>query len=240
MACFSGPEITNNGLVLHLDAANPRSYSGSGTAWKDLSGNGNNATLMNSVGYNSASNGNMAIDGINDHCLLPTNFFNYPSLSTFTINLWFKSTQIMGGTIFAQQTTSNPSSGNSGWVPVIYLLATGILRVEPFWTGSTGNFISSTVSLNNGIWHNVTVTFSSGTVILYIDGAFSSQRTGLALTSYTTTYYYILGAGYMDSGRASGTNYFNGNISNFGFYNRALTVAEVKQNFEATRGRYGI
>ena len=45
MAFSRGPSIVTDGLVLALDAANHKSYPGSGTTWYDLSGNGNNGTL---------------------------------------------------------------------------------------------------------------------------------------------------------------------------------------------------
>jgi hypothetical protein len=234
------PHTIEGGLRLHLDTAEPASYPGSGTTWFDLSGNSNVGTLINGVGYNSANGGSLVFDGINDHCLLPTNFFPFPVLNTFTISLWFRSTQTTGGTIFAQQGNNNPDSGTGGYVPVIYLLTTGILRVEPFWTANAENFITSTNALNNGAWHNIVITFNVNTVRLYVNSVFNSQRTGLTLTSFTTTYSYIVGAGFIESTRAVGTNYFNGNISTFGFYNRVLSDLEISQNFNAVRGRYGI
>ena len=227
-----------DGLVLHLDAANRKSYPGTGTTWNDLSGNGNNSTLVNGPTFSSNNSGSMSFDGGNDHNLLPTNFFSFPTLTTFTISMWFKSTQTTGGTLFGQQSTNNPASA-TGWVPVIYLQSNGLIRVEPFWTGATTNVILSTNALNNGAWHNVTTTFNSNTNRLYVNGVFNSQRTGLILTSFTTLYYYMIGAGFA-SGRSLGTNYFNGSISNFGFYNRAISDTEILQNFNALRGRYGI
>ena len=62
-----GKPIVTDGLVLCLDAANPKSYPGSGTTWTDLSGNGNNGTLVNGVGYNSDNGGSLSFDGVNDY-----------------------------------------------------------------------------------------------------------------------------------------------------------------------------
>lgn len=237
MGAYTGPEIIEDGLVLCLDAANPRSYPGSGTTWTDLSGI-NNGILTNGPTFNSFNGGSIVFDGSNDHVLLPSNFFSFPSLNTFTINLWFKSSQTSGGTLFGQQDTTNPSSA-TGWVPVIYLQTNGLIRIEPFWTGSVSNAILSSSTLNDNIWHNITTTFNAGTNQLYVDGNYVTQQTGRTLTSFTTTYYYIIGAGYAFS-RSLGTNYFSGNISNFSFYNRALTAAEVQQNYSALRGRFNL
>jgi hypothetical protein len=235
MSLAHSPRIITDGLVLCLDAGNTKSYPGSGTTWTDLSGNGNNGTLENGVGY---SGGSLSFDGVNDNTLLPTNFFSFPSLTTFTISLWFKSSQTSGGTLFGQQNTNNPSSA-TGWVPVIYLRSDGKIRIEPFWTGSVNNAILSSSALNDNNWHNIITTFNSGTNQLYVDGVYNTQQTGKTLTSFTSTYYYIVGAGYA-AGRSLGTNYFSGNISNFSFYNKALTASEIQQNFNALRGRFSI
>lgn len=238
MGVLYSPKIVTDGLVLALDAANTKSYPGSGTVWNDLSGNGNNGTLINGPTFDSGNGGSIVFDGVDDHTLLPTNYFSFPSLNTFTISLWFKSSQTTGGTLFGQQNTANPSSA-TGWVPVIYLNTNGSIRVEPFWTSSINNTIVSSSGLNNNIWYNIVTTFNSGTNQLYVDGSYITQRTGLTLTSFTSTYYYIVGAGFA-GGRSLGTNYFNGNISNFIFYNRALSAAEVAQNYNATKSRYGL
>jgi hypothetical protein len=63
---FDREQIVTNGLVLLLDAGNPASYPGSGTTWFDLSGNGNNGTLVNGVGYNSDNGGSLVFDGVDD------------------------------------------------------------------------------------------------------------------------------------------------------------------------------
>jgi len=66
MGAAAGPDIVEDGLVLCLDAANPKSYPGSGNTWTDLRGNGNDGTLVNGVGYDSANNGSMVFDGVDD------------------------------------------------------------------------------------------------------------------------------------------------------------------------------
>lgn len=234
--------IVRDGLVLHLDAANVKSYPGSGNTWSDLSGNEKDGVLNNNPTYSSNNNGYFSFNGSTNYTALPTNFFSFPSLNTFTISVFFKSSQTTGGPILVQQNTNNPSSA-SAYVPVIYLRSDGYIRYEPFWTGSGNNFILSSSSLNNDIWHNIVATYDSGTCNLYVDGIFNSTLSGLSLSSFTTTYYYFISAGESlggSNGRSLGTNYFSGDIANFVFYENALTEAEIKQNFEALRGRYGI
>jgi hypothetical protein len=64
---FTGPNIVTDGLVLYLDAANQKSYPGTGTTWNDLSGNGNNGTLVNGPTFNSDNNGSIVFDGVDDY-----------------------------------------------------------------------------------------------------------------------------------------------------------------------------
>jgi hypothetical protein len=231
------PKIVTDGLVLMLDPIISKSYPGSGNTIYDLSGRGNNGTI-NGATYWSDGRGSFNFNGTNNYILLPTNFFAFPSLNTFTISLWFKSSQTTGGTLFAQQNTTNPSSAG-GWVPVIYLRSDGRIRIEPFWTGSVSNNILSLSALNDNIWHNITTTFNSGTNQLYIDGIYQSQQTGKTLSSFTSTYYYIVGAGY-SAGRSLGTNYFSGNIANFSFYNTSILPNQVLQNYNATKYRFDL
>lgn len=61
MAAHGGPNIVEDGLVLYLDAANKKSYPGSGTVWKDLSGNGNDGTLTNGPTFGSTNLGSYPI-----------------------------------------------------------------------------------------------------------------------------------------------------------------------------------
>ena len=70
MAIIDGPRIPTSGLIFYLDAANTRSYPGSGTTWTDLSGNGNTGTLTNGPTYSSANGGQIVFDGSNDNAVV--------------------------------------------------------------------------------------------------------------------------------------------------------------------------
>ena len=67
MALSHSPLIVTDGLVLCLDAANKKSYSGSGTTWTDRSGNGNNGTLVNGPTFDSGNGGSIDFDGVDDN-----------------------------------------------------------------------------------------------------------------------------------------------------------------------------
>jgi hypothetical protein len=95
MASIGGPNIVTDGLVLALDAANTKSYPGSGTVWKDLSGNGNNGTLINGPTFDTGNLGSIEFDGVDDW----TSFGNILNTGTsdFTISAWVKSTSTATG-----------------------------------------------------------------------------------------------------------------------------------------------
>ena len=79
MAVNYQSSIVTSGLVLCLDAVDRKSYPGTGTAWIDRSGNRNNATLVNSLSYNTNNSGTLVFDGVDDYA----DFFA-PNLGTTT------------------------------------------------------------------------------------------------------------------------------------------------------------
>jgi hypothetical protein len=84
---FTGPNTITNGLVLSLDAANAKSYPGSGNTWFDISGNNNHFTLYNSPSYNTL--GYFVLDGVDDY-IRSTNTLNLSNTNVVTVDLWLK------------------------------------------------------------------------------------------------------------------------------------------------------
>ena len=222
MGVYAGPEITESGLVLALDAGNTKSYPGSGTTWTDLSGRGNTGTLTNGPTYNSANGGSIVFDGVDDYVNIPYHSI-LNSSTTFTVDFWFKSNSIGTEQVFFSTTNSSPLSGYH----IEVYLSKIILQVYP-----GGAFTYSTQTLSSNTFYNVSITYNSGNIIYYINGTsagtanhtFTPSNINAAIGKYT----------YINS------LYLNGNIPSFKFYNRALTAAEVSQNFNALRSRYGI
>jgi hypothetical protein len=99
---------------------------------------------------------------------------------------------------------------------------------------------ASASTVNNNSWYNVVVTVSSTTHISYLNGV-SYATMSKSQTSYASTYYYFLGAGTAGAWTsAPGSAFYTGSISNFSYYNRALTATEILQNFNTLRGRFGL
>ena len=218
-----------NGLVLCLDAANPKSYPGSGTTWTDVSGRGSIGELVNSPVYNS-SNGGYFQFVTDDYIRIPNN--TALDTQTPTVEVWVKT----------NATTQSGFWFEKGQVNTQYSLfqeGAVIQWRQYFSTGPALTNLSTTTAtyMNTSSWYQVVGTYASGSRRLYINGVLvnSDSQTG---TINTDTSGMSIGAYGGYSGAKS--YYYNGNLSLCRVYNRALTAAEVLQNFNASRGRYGI
>lgn len=250
-AGWRGPNIVKEGLVLYLDAASGTSYSpyNSGTRWKDISGNDNNGTLTNGPVYSNANGGNFIFDGVNDYAATNNTVGNF-NASNFTISLVFKTTTIINpATFIAKSIGDNPTS-DYGWL---------VNQASPGELGfavatSTGNWGDSGTysiktngaNINNGSWKFATIVVDKGQtdVTIYINGSTVSLQAYVGKASLTTI------------GSVSNTRILNiasesdvggvsqypiaANIAVTQIYNRALTPQEVLQNYNSTKGRFGL
>lgn len=224
--------IARSGLVLHLDAANKKSYSGTGTAWNDLSGNSSNGTLVNSPTYSAANNGAIVFDGANDYSSIPINLPN----SSMTIELTFKVNAV--GTFEDLAALDDGTSqlwaelgGNNG-IPN----TNGYLRYYGFGIATeadTNGLASASQYIIDSKVHTSVLTINSSSAVSYFNGI--AQGTGSITASTTFTRLVLANDIIRGNSRALACNIYQVKL-----YNRAITAAEVIQNFEAIRGRYGI
>ena len=222
MGIAYNPKIVTNGLVLCLDAGNTKSYPGSGTAWTDLSGRGNNGTLTNGPTYSSANGGYIVFDGVNDAISLS----NITPTSGVSFSAWINinGSNSSYGSIFANW--SDVGGGQAYWIGTLNDQST---TIQVYFNS---NLISNITSLPLNTWMLLTISHTDSICKGYINAIerFSLSSTLITSTNNTSIGYDI-----------TRTNYpFKGNISQVSIYNRALSAAEIQQNFNATRGRYGI
>lgn len=220
MSEFYGHEnIVTSGLVLHLDAGKTASYPGTGTTWTDLSGNGNNGTLTNGPTYSSANGGSIVFDGVNDYVLTPVNIDANPN----TVSAWFNASAINGERGIVITDNGNWDKG--------FEITDGVFNIH------IGNNLSSTgVSALSNTWYFGTIVYTSISMSFYINGANIWSGGAPGATSGSTVeigraYYNLYDIG-------GGSRFFIGNISQVQIYNRALSAAEVLQNYNATKARY--
>jgi hypothetical protein len=214
-------QIVTNGLVLALDAADRNSYISGSTTWGDMSGNGNNGSLVSGPTFSSANGGNIVFNGSNQ-------FINCGNNS---------SVQITVGTISAWVRTTSP--GSSYRSIIAKQLAWGLFSVDGILTVyDWGNAIGRTTGINiaDGTWKYTVMTFTetvgtpSNNAIVYLNGA----------SILTTT---IKHSNHTDNLQIATNNlsqFLNGNIAITQIYNRVLSASEILQNYNAQRARFGL
>jgi hypothetical protein len=256
MAIFYNPRTITDGLVLALDAANPKSYPGSGTTWTDLSGNGNTGTLVNGVGYSGDNLGSLVFDGVDDYVTNGSTDFSVAnnlfadSNGSWTVSAWFKfpvsPTQVRDDSVNAGN-CSYSIVGRSGGIG---LGATFTLFVAGDST-LFGSFLNkcavnirgvitqiSSTSVNTNTWYNVIVTWNASSAFGYLNG---TNQTSLSVGSATLQSYNLdIGTTASLNAPPGNIHFFEGSIGNVSIYNRALTAQEIQQNFNATKSRFSI
>jgi hypothetical protein len=220
----SNQKIVSNGLVLNLDAAQLRSYPGSGTAWTDLSGNANNGTLTNGPTFNSGNGGSIVFDGTDDYVITT----NSLSLSSATLLCWIKRNGTQGqydGILYSR--TPSP--------------ATGLNFYTSNQLGYNWNNTSATYQWSSGLivpdnnWCMVAITIISTSATAYL-----GQSSGFTSATNTTTHNALSSLVFNLGRDPFGGRLYMGNISIAQVYNRALTPSEVLQNYNATKSRFGL
>ena len=225
MALSHSPSIITDGLVLCLDAANSKSYPGSGTTWTDLSGQGNNGTLVNGVGYNSGNLGSLVFDGSNDY--VSTGKVLVPRTGSFQIEGWVFLNNTNANKMFVAQYNYAGDPGRF----LCFFSNDGTIRMHDGGGVMTG----TTPPYSANIWTYVAFQKDSSNLCnIFVNGI--KETTGATKTTTLENTNTLIGTrGSIPSG-----TWYNGNMSNVRIYNRALTASEIQQNFNATRSRYGI
>jgi hypothetical protein len=230
------PRTITDGLVLCLDAANPKSYSGSGATWSDLSGNGNNGTLVNGVGYSGDNLGSLVFDGVDDY--VNCDIGNLNNLPEMTGIVWvYKSEQIAADRFMSRRDTLD----NAGWWEFLLSRDGNPAFYANFSASPTFVARESSQILSLNTWNMVSFTWkgtgASSDIKLYINSietsySLSTDNTGSRVNEISNNL--IIGNAIWAS------RPFKGNMAALQLYNRALTSPEIQQNFNATKGRYGL
>ena len=219
------PNVVTSGLKVYLDAGQTSSYSGSGSAWNDISGNNNNVTLINSPTYTSSDGGSIVFNGASQYGTGTDLDVDY-----ITIQAWVKSTGF----------------GNNGYVvnknyngaTVPYSLSLGNTQFGTtngigFYSGTWYASLVNTNIMNTNTWYNITGTFDGTTLKYYVNGVLNSSSTPAVNILPKNDNPFTIGAYLNDSA------YFIGNMSSVLMYNRALTDNEIVQNYNAFASRFG-
>ena len=231
-----GPGVVVDGLVLWLDAANPKSYVSGSTTWNDISGNRNNGTLTNGPTFNSSNGGSIVFDGTNDYISTPLQILDRPC----TFSTWVNLSTIAGWqTLFGQDTSVSIPRGRFYFQKADATIEGLIQNKINFSIVKSDGSVVPTNALNViqiNTWYNYTATLTTTSISLYENGVLqnTTSNSDLFLTPNTTI---TLNAGYFNN---SVVDFINGKSSIFQIYNRALSATEVLQNYNSLKSRFGL
>ena len=219
-----GPNtIRDSSLVLYLDAANLRSYVSGSTNWTDISKGANTVTLVNGPTFNTSKGGNIVFDGADDYC--STNLVK--TFTNMTIQAWFykngASPSVYSGLVADRSAT----------------VATGLLinrsggeDLAYNWNNDAATYNwSSGLILNNNAWNFLSLTVTPTLATGFLNGVSATNSVSHSPTSITNL---AIGKDYVTE------RLVRGSIGLVFIYDKALSAAEVTQNYNATRARFGI
>ena len=221
--------IVRNGLLLHLDAGDSRSYPGSGTTWFNLISSNYHAVIT-AGGYTTDRGG--AITFGSGSGAIPgagTTALNF-SGGGFTISVWLRHTGVVS-TARIQRYFSMPSSPSEG--PALRHGTGSAAQLEAFIFDASNTLRTSSIAnmVFTNTYYNFVYTYNGTTFVVYRNG------TAVLTTNLTITLPTPGTGGY---GLSYVGEYFEGNMHAVNYYNRGLTATEISQNFNALRSRFGI
>ena len=229
MALVHSPSIVKNGLVLCLDAGNSKSYPGSGSTWYDLSGNGNHGTFSGNIQYNSGNGGYLIFDGAEGSRI------DFPSLSTQTVCFWGRKDSDMAhlGALVAKGVTIDGSlrsvdslvyGGGTFW-------GDAVTDSNDFHKDYESSLMMNGVSnLSYANFNFGQIMLVPGSTTMYEDFYVGAIGSGMNLSSISHDF--------KPEGQPRRT--YKGRVYAVSLYNRQLSNAELLQNYNAFKGRFGL
>jgi hypothetical protein len=230
--------IVRDGLVLDLDAAKRDSYPGSGTVWNDIASGVITGSLVNGPTFDPNNAGSIAFDGIDDYVtnIGTTSTFSFiQNTGIFTLSAWVKINSFSSASYFIGNNDGStgskgfylgyPGSGGRLWLVITYGVGgqtTLNYNRDSFFTDNNWVFVTCVGNGVSGQFYKNGISFGTSQIITTLSTGDSSR---------------VLGVGRINS---FNTSYWNGNLATAQIYNRALSASEVLQNYNATKGRFGL
>lgn len=229
-----GPKIVTRGLSLCLDAANPKSYPGSGNTWYDLTKKNSPATLAGGYSFNSSAGGAIAFNGTTGYASVPSSS-SIDFDTEWTIECWAYRT--------GPSDSANFSKIISKWENYFISIARtngldsaiygGVGYGTSHYTTAGGDRV---VNMPLNEWCRLLLTYSEseGIATMYLNDTI--LHTFAAAQTVADTFDFFIA-------RPNGTvtdQFFDGYVSTVNLYNLRLTSNEISQNYNAVKGRFGL
>jgi len=224
MASIGGANIVTEGLVLCLDAANRRSYPGSGTVWSDLSGNNNSGSLTNGPTFSSDNYGAIVFDGTNDH----VNMGSLNLQQNWTLETFCNMTNDTDFGIFGQ----GIGVLNQGLHIIYQSGARGMI----YGMYSNDNDYQNNYRTTINVWNHWVFTYNNSTFTKQFYANTILQTPGASVQNqYQGSGQFNVAGAY-----SSASSPANGKFAIARMYNRVLSASEILQNYNGTKSRYGL
>jgi len=225
-----GPPIVTEGLILHLDAGISASYPGDGDTWFDLSGHGHHGALVGAPTFGDDAGGALAFDGVADR--VETAIQTVTSRGVFDI--WYRSESPARQGVLGFLDVHNLRV-NLNYRPGVGGPTVGVLGVNFIYGVLTG-FVDLGETLYDGAWHNIVVVWDgpASSIRILFDGV---ERPVTYV--HTSAFHGVTNATGMAIGQEVSGHPFAGSMASVRYYDRILDDAELAQNFEALRARFG-
>jgi hypothetical protein len=247
----------DSGTVLYLDAGNSVSYSGSENTWSDISGRGLTANMTQTfTGTQIAANGSTRTTAsMVSNCAAPTystdalgsiNFngssqcayvANNGVQTSYTVEMWIKRDGPQAAWASTILTTPYRFANDQLNISIFWsdagTITAGVFQSGGSWKWATGFFVEDRV------WTHISVTLSGASLRIMKNSDMATAQT--VPTTYTTWNLAIMDNGLLIGqrwGDAGTSGWYKGSLASLRLYSRALTDAEISQNYNATRGRF--
>ena len=229
---FQAPAIITSSLVLHLDAANPLSYSGSGNSWNDLSDYNNDVTFVNTTNFSSANQGSIIFSGSNYGVINSSTSNLIFGSSNFTISWWQLASASNNNTRIFGNLSNNSWSPNN-WV---FAQNNSANKVEFFVNNSNSNPVVG-LTTTAQTWQNIVLTRTGNNWVIYLNNSQIATASNTAsVDGGILRSFYIGSSGWP----ADPATPWIGNIATILIYSKALSTLELNSNYNALKSRFGL
>jgi hypothetical protein len=242
MGTHGGPDTVTDGLVLCVDAANKKSYAGHGTNLNSTIGD-EVGVLTNNPSFNTTeARGTITLDGSNDFVTFGNaSVANFDHDDSFTYEIWVRSTANASKYIMGK----NESSGNYRGVEITYRGNANVGKIGYFIRNTNSSSNRIVVSTENATyrgnnWHHIVCTYNGSgeatgmNIIIDTVNDTTTTSTGNISGGITSTSNLCIGS------RNGAATYIPGTFGAFKIYNKVLTSAEILQNYNALKNRFGL
>lgn len=230
MSCQVGPNIVEDELIVHIDVSNDKCWSGSGTNIVDLSDQGNDMIMYGTMTASFPEGFTYPVNQITNYMI--ANPFTFPS-TTVTVETWVKVQN------FSDNCLTSYASVNNNELLLFLKTSTSMDN----WIGASGGTVSMTDTFPTNEWFQFVYTSErvSGQDYIYLNGEQIFSGIKLAGTLFNTSGALCFGQEQDNVGGGfAASQCFEGQSPIFKLYNKVLTPQEIKQNFNALRGRFNI